>query len=75
VALRQDHESSGHHFLFLELCLGGDLWCKLDELERFSESLSRHIAAQVAEAIRYLHEDKGMVHWFVVESPGSTPGH
>jgi serine/threonine protein kinase len=41
---------------------GGELFHQIVKLTYFSEELSRHVILQVAHAIRYLHEEKGVVH-------------
>lgn len=41
---------------------GGELFHQIVKLTYFSEDLSRHVILQVARAIRYLHEEKGVVH-------------
>lgn len=51
-----------HYFLILELCEGGELFHQIVRLTYFSEDLARHCIRQVAEGIRYLHEEKGVVH-------------
>lgn len=48
---------------------GGELFHQIVKLTYFSEDLARHVILQVAHAIRYLHEEKGVVHRFVT-SPG-----
>ncbi|WVR07177.1 hypothetical protein IAU60_004218 [Kwoniella sp. DSM 27419] len=55
-------ESDEHYFLILELAEGGELFHQIVKLTYFSENLSRHVILQVAEAIRYLHEERGVVH-------------
>jgi serine/threonine protein kinase len=44
---------------------GGELFHQIVKLTYFSEALSRHVIVQVAEGIRYLHEERGVVHRFV----------
>ena len=44
------------------MCEGGELFHRIVRLTYFSEDLSRHCIRQVAEGIRYLHEEKGIVH-------------
>lgn len=51
-----------HFFLILELCEGGELFHQIVRLTYLSEDLSRHCIYQVADGIRYLHEEKGIVH-------------
>ncbi|KAL7421692.1 MAPK-activated protein kinase Srk1 [Cryptotrichosporon argae] len=55
-------ESEEFYFLVLELMEGGELFHQIVKLTYFSEALSRHVIVQVAEAIRYLHEERGVVH-------------
>lgn len=44
---------------------GGELFHQIVKLTYFSEELSRHVILQVAHGIRYLHEEKGVVHRWV----------
>jgi serine/threonine protein kinase len=60
--LVQFSESDDHYFLVLELCKGGELFHRIVQLTYFSEDLARHVIVQVAEGIRYLHEECGVVH-------------
>ncbi|CEG83904.1 Putative CAMK/CAMK1/CAMK1-RCK protein kinase [Rhizopus microsporus] len=62
VQLIQFSESDDHYFLVLELCQGGELFHRIVKLTYFSEDLARHVITQVAEGIRYLHEECGVVH-------------
>ncbi|KAH9994071.1 kinase-like domain-containing protein [Russula compacta] len=62
VKLFSFNESSDHYFLVLELMEGGELFHQIVKLTYFSENLSRHVILQVAHAIRYLHEERGVVH-------------
>ncbi|KAG2210058.1 hypothetical protein INT47_003494 [Mucor saturninus] len=62
VKLVQFSESDDYYFLVLELCQGGELFHRIVELTYFSEDLARHVIVQVAEGIRYLHEECGVVH-------------
>ncbi|CEG64134.1 Putative Serine/threonine-protein kinase [Rhizopus microsporus] len=62
VQLIQFSESDDHYFLVLELCKGGELFHRIVKLTYFSEDLARHVITQVAEGIRYLHEECGVVH-------------
>lgn len=41
---------------------GGELFHQIVKLTYFSEALARHVILQVAHAIRYLHEERGVVH-------------
>ncbi|KAI9032547.1 kinase-like domain-containing protein [Phycomyces nitens] len=62
VQLTQFSESDDYYFLILELCEGGELFHQIVKLTYFSEDLARHVIVQVAEGIRYLHEECGVVH-------------
>ncbi|KAF9193517.1 hypothetical protein BGZ51_003072 [Haplosporangium sp. Z 767] len=62
VELYEFTESSEHYFLVLELAPGGELFHRIVKLTYFSEELTRHVIVQVAQAIRYLHEEKGVIH-------------
>ena len=45
---------------------GGELFHQIVKLTYFSENLARHVILQVAHGIRYLHEERGVVHRYVV---------
>ncbi|KAG0308168.1 hypothetical protein BGZ98_008758 [Dissophora globulifera] len=62
VELYDFSESNDHYFLVLELAPGGELFHRIVKLTYFSEELTRHVIVQVAHAIRYLHEEKGVIH-------------
>ncbi|KAG0633654.1 kinase-like domain-containing protein [Tuber brumale] len=62
VSLISFSESPSYYYLVLELCPGGELFHQIVRLTYFSENLSRHVIVQVAEALRHLHEEKGVVH-------------
>jgi serine/threonine protein kinase len=62
VKLVDFSESRQHYYIVLELCPGGELFHQIVRLTYFSEELSRHVIIQVANALEYLHEDKGVVH-------------
>jgi len=62
VELYEFSESNEHYFLVLELAPGGELFHRIVKLTYFSEDLTRHVIVQVAQAIRYLHEEKGVIH-------------
>lgn len=55
-------EEKAYYYLILELCPGGELFHQIVRLTYFSEDLSRHVITQVAEALKYLHDEKGIVH-------------
>ncbi|CAG8975290.1 hypothetical protein HYALB_00008074, partial [Hymenoscyphus albidus] len=62
VKLVDFSESKQYYYIILELAPGGELFHQIVRLTYFSEDLSRHVITQVAEALRYLHEDQGVVH-------------
>ncbi|KAF9354228.1 hypothetical protein BGX26_007952 [Mortierella sp. AD094] len=62
VELYDFSESDEYYFLVLELATGGELFHRIVKLTYFSEDLARHVIVQIAEAIRYLHEEKGVIH-------------
>ncbi|KAG0223790.1 hypothetical protein BGW41_005359 [Actinomortierella wolfii] len=62
IELYDFFESAEHYFLILELAQGGELFHRIVKLTYFSEELTRHVIVQVAQAIRYLHEEKGVIH-------------
>ena len=41
---------------------GGELFHQIVKLTYFSENLARHVILQVAQGIRHLHEERGVVH-------------
>src|ERR1700733_6951094 len=66
VKLIDFSESHHYYYIVLELCPGGELFHQIVRLTYFSEDLSRHVIVQVAKALRYLHEEKGVVHRYVL---------
>ncbi|KAF9350216.1 hypothetical protein BGX34_001349 [Mortierella sp. NVP85] len=85
VELYDFFESDEFYFLVLEIAAGGELFHRIVHLTYFSEDLARHVIVQVAHAIRYLHEERGVVHRDIkpenilfepipiIPSPGYTP--
>lgn len=65
VKLIDFSESKQYYYIILELAPGGELFHQIVRLTYFSEDLSRHVITQVAEALEYLHEEKGVVHRLV----------
>jgi serine/threonine protein kinase len=62
IKLLDFFESRHYYFIVLELAPGGELFHQIVRLTYFSEELSRHVITQVARALQYLHEEKGVVH-------------
>jgi len=62
VKLIEFSECRSYYYIVLELLKGGELFHQIVRLTYFSEELSRHVIVQVAEALKYLHEEKGVVH-------------
>ncbi|TIB72486.1 Pkinase-domain-containing protein, partial [Wallemia mellicola] len=55
-------DAEKYFHLVLELSEGGELFHQIVKLTYFSEELARHVITQVAEGIRYLHNEAGVVH-------------
>lgn len=62
VKLIDFSESRQYYYIILELAPGGELFHQIVRLTYFSEELSRHVITQVANALEYLHEERGIVH-------------
>ncbi|KAF4974374.1 hypothetical protein FZEAL_8706 [Fusarium zealandicum] len=62
IKLVEFSESRQYYYIVLELAPGGELFHQIVRLTYFSEELSRHVIVQVAKALEYLHEEKGVVH-------------
>ncbi|WZH40511.1 kinase-like domain-containing protein [Fusarium acuminatum] len=62
IKLVEFSESRQYYYIVLELAPGGELFHQIVRLTYFSEELSRHVIVQVAQALEYLHEEKGVVH-------------
>lgn len=73
VQLIDFDESKQHYFIILELAPGGELFHQIVRLTYFSEDLSRHVITQVANALEYLHEEKGVVHRYVSQQYTCSP--
>ncbi|CRK25819.1 hypothetical protein BN1708_018189, partial [Verticillium longisporum] len=58
-------ESRQYYYIILELAPGGELFHQIVRLTYFSEELSRHVIVQVAKALEYLHEERGVVHRYL----------
>lgn len=55
-------EDDNHYYINQELCAGGEIFNQIVNLTYFSEDLARHVICQVAEAVKYLHNEIGVVH-------------
>ena len=71
IKLIEFSESRQYYYIVLELAPGGELFHQIVRLTYFSEELSRHVIVQVAKALEYLHEEKGVVHRYA--NPPSPP--
>ncbi|EEQ41693.1 hypothetical protein CLUG_05821 [Clavispora lusitaniae ATCC 42720] len=55
-------ESEPYYYIVQELVCGGEIFAAIVNYTYLSENLSRHVIYQVAQAVRYLHEEVGIVH-------------
>lgn len=55
-------ESEPYYYIVQELASGGEIFTTIVNYTYFSEELSRHVIVQVAQALKYLHEEVGIVH-------------
>ena len=55
-------DSEPYYYIVQELAVGGEIFSAIVKYTYFLEDLTRHIVTQVAEAVRYLHEEVGIVH-------------
>ncbi|KAK9475220.1 kinase-like domain-containing protein [Dipodascopsis tothii] len=62
VSLLDFFECDDYYYIIMELLPGGELFHQIVRLTYFSEDLARHVIVQVAQALKYLHEEKGVVH-------------
>ncbi|KAJ6096225.1 calcium/calmodulin-dependent protein kinase [Penicillium sp. IBT 16267x] len=62
VKLIDASESLQYHYMFLELCPGGELYDQIVKFASLSEQMARHVIKQVADAVEYLHDTMGVVH-------------
>ena len=49
------YESSASVFLITELCRGGELYTKLEQVKRFNEIETTFIVSQILKAVNYMH--------------------
>lgn len=55
-------DSEPYYYIVQELAAGGEIFSSIVKYTYFSEDLTRHVITQVADALRYLHEEVGIVH-------------
>lgn len=55
-------ESEPYYYIVQELVPGGEIFGAIVNYTYLSENLARHVIYQVAQAVRYLHEEVGIVH-------------
>jgi len=55
-------DSTNYYYIVQELASGGEIFASIVKYTYFSEDLSRHVIVQLGSAIRYLHEEIGIVH-------------
>ena len=55
-------QTTEYCFLVMEMVNGGELFDQIIKLTYLSEELSRHVICQVAEGIRFMHVECGIVH-------------
>lgn len=55
-------ESEPYYYIVQELVTGGEIFGAIVNYTYLSENLARHVIYQVAQAVRYLHEEVGIVH-------------
>ncbi|KAG7663152.1 srk1 [[Candida] subhashii] len=55
-------DSSVYYYIVQELAPGGEIFTAVVKYTYFSEDLARWVIVQVAHAIKYLHEQVGIVH-------------
>lgn len=55
-------DSDIYYYIVQELAPGGEIFTAIVNYTYLSEELSRHVIVQVAHAVRYLHEEVGIVH-------------
>lgn len=55
-------DSPNYYYIVQELAVGGEIFTAIVKYTYLSEDLSRHAIIQLANAIRYLHEEVGVVH-------------
>ena len=60
---REVYEETNRIYLLQELCLGGDLYDRLDQQEdlHYTEAICAQLVKQIVSAVRYLHS-RGVIH-------------
>lgn len=62
VEFREFIESEPYFYIVQELATGGEVFAAIVNFTYLSEDLLRHVIYQVAQAVRHLHEEVGIVH-------------
>lgn len=65
-------ETGQYCHIIMKLSTGGELFNQLVKLTFLSEDLAKHVIQQVAEAVRYLHQNLGVVHRYVLTQTLAT---
>lgn len=55
-------DTPDHCYIVQELLTGGEVFAAIIKYTYLSEDLARHIIVQITEAVKYLHEEVGVVH-------------
>ena len=61
VAVRGVYETARYYYIVLELVTGGELFDRIVAAGHFAEAVARRVAAQVLDALAYLHA-RGIAH-------------
>jgi len=61
VRLYKTYKDSRYVYMLLEVCLGGELWTKLRDMEQLDEKTAKFAVGCVVEGLNYLHS-KGIVY-------------
>jgi calcium/calmodulin-dependent protein kinase I len=61
IKMHDFYETKDHLYLFLDLCVGGELFDRIIEKEVFTEKEASCIVSDILEAVNYLHSN-GIVH-------------
>lgn len=61
VRLYKTYKDTRYVYMLLEVCLGGELWTKLRDMQQFDEHTAKFVVGCVVEGLNYLHS-KGIVY-------------